>query len=203
MESRALVNVVDNLTSESTVDALSANQGRVLKGLIDNVGGVNVVDNLTSTSTTSALSANQGKVLNDKINTKNIITVSLNSLTTQVNNSGTVPFNHTYTLIGDKLSLSNNRIVIGSGVTKVKISAHVWATSQSYVWFKILRNNTIIGSMIGNDNSGYNTLDMSNKCITVAEGNTIRMDYNNNGDTILNQGSGNGNETYITVEVVA
>lgn len=37
MQSRAIVNVVDNLTSESTVDALSANQGRVLKGLIDNI----------------------------------------------------------------------------------------------------------------------------------------------------------------------
>lgn len=67
MNSRAIVNVVDNLTSESTVDALSANQGRVLKGLIDNANGVNVVDNLTSTSSTSALSAKQGKVLNDKI----------------------------------------------------------------------------------------------------------------------------------------
>lgn len=69
MQSRAIVNVIDELTSESTVDALSANQGRVLKGLIDSANGVDVVNNLTSTSETSALSAYQGKVLNDKIDT--------------------------------------------------------------------------------------------------------------------------------------
>ena len=32
-------NVIDGLTSESTVDALSANQGRILKGLIDDAPG--------------------------------------------------------------------------------------------------------------------------------------------------------------------
>ena len=67
MESRALINVVDNLESTSTTDALSANQGRELKEMIDGVGGVEVVDNLTSTNTTSALSANQGRILNNKI----------------------------------------------------------------------------------------------------------------------------------------
>lgn len=34
---RAITNVVDNLTSTSITDALSANQGRVLKGLIDGI----------------------------------------------------------------------------------------------------------------------------------------------------------------------
>ena len=67
MNARAIVNVVDSLESESTVDALSANQGRVLKDMIDNVDGVDIEDNLTSTSSTKALSAKQGKVLNDKI----------------------------------------------------------------------------------------------------------------------------------------
>lgn len=74
--------IVENvLTSESAVNALSANQGKVLKGLIDTINtklsgiaeGANktTVENvLTSTSTTNALSANQGKVLNEKIATK-------------------------------------------------------------------------------------------------------------------------------------
>lgn len=35
MDTRAIIGVVDNLTSTSTTDALSANQGRVLKGLVD------------------------------------------------------------------------------------------------------------------------------------------------------------------------
>ena len=67
MDSRAIVGVIDNLESTSITDALSANQGRVLKEMIDEAEGVSVVNNLTSTSTTDALSANQGKVLNEKI----------------------------------------------------------------------------------------------------------------------------------------
>lgn len=44
MDSRAIIAVVDNLTSTSATDALSANQGRVLKELIDNE-----VDTLSTT----------------------------------------------------------------------------------------------------------------------------------------------------------
>ena len=83
------VTVEDNLTSTSTISALSANQGRVLNeadvssgSIVGNnlilglKGGTTVIvdvsalistiiDNLTSTSATSALSANQGRVLNE------------------------------------------------------------------------------------------------------------------------------------------
>ena len=72
MDSRAIISVIDNLESTDITAALSANQGRVLKELIDDIdtgNTVNVVNNLTSTSITDALSANQGKILNDKINT--------------------------------------------------------------------------------------------------------------------------------------
>lgn len=67
MQERSIINIIDNLESTSQTDALSANQGRVLKGLIDDVDNISVVNNLTSTSSTDALSANQGKILNDKI----------------------------------------------------------------------------------------------------------------------------------------
>lgn len=63
--------LVDNLTSTSTVQGLSANQGKILNDKIDNVIANNditiVTDNLTSDSATEALSARQGKVLDDKI----------------------------------------------------------------------------------------------------------------------------------------
>lgn len=74
--------IVENvLTSESAVNALSANQGKALKDLIDTMKtkldgiatGANktTVENvLTSTSTTNALSANQGKVLKSQIDAK-------------------------------------------------------------------------------------------------------------------------------------
>lgn len=61
--------VVDNLDSTSTTSALSANQGRVLKGLVDGkLAKSDVVNSLSDTSTTKALSAAQGKALNDKFN---------------------------------------------------------------------------------------------------------------------------------------
>lgn len=61
--------VVDNLMSTSTTSALSANQGKILKGLIDNKPNTPVVDNLSSSATTYALSANQGRLLASRIST--------------------------------------------------------------------------------------------------------------------------------------
>lgn len=58
-----ILNVVDALDSDS-VSPLSANQGRILKNLIDNLFPI---DDLSSTVTTSPLSANQGRVLKEKI----------------------------------------------------------------------------------------------------------------------------------------
>ena len=55
--------VTDNLTSTSTTEALSANQGKVLKGLIDAKVNTTIVDDLTTGGTTDALSAEQGKTL--------------------------------------------------------------------------------------------------------------------------------------------
>lgn len=94
------VNVVNSLTSDSTSDALSAKQGKVLKGLVDGKlpinqgsenagkymkvaddgsveyaaggggGSISVIDNLTSDSSTDALSAKQGKALKTLIDTE-------------------------------------------------------------------------------------------------------------------------------------
>lgn len=62
--------VLDYLTSTNTTAALSANQGRVLKGMIDNISSTTVVNSLTSTSTTNALSAAKGKELKTLVDGK-------------------------------------------------------------------------------------------------------------------------------------
>lgn len=71
--------VLDILTSTNTRAALSANQGRVLKELIDKAGSKTVENSLTSSSTTNALSAAQGKVLktlvDGKVASTEIITI--------------------------------------------------------------------------------------------------------------------------------
>ena len=57
--------VVNDLTTGGTDKALSAEQGKTLKTLIDNKPNTPVENSLSSTNTTTALSAAQGKVLND------------------------------------------------------------------------------------------------------------------------------------------
>lgn len=62
--------VLDYLTSSDKTKPLSANQGRVLKELIDNFSGTTVENSLTSSSTTNALSAAQGKALKTLVDGK-------------------------------------------------------------------------------------------------------------------------------------
>lgn len=64
------IEVLDILNSTNSNAALSANQGRVLKGLIDNIKGTTVENTLTSSSTTNALSAAQGKTLKGLVDGK-------------------------------------------------------------------------------------------------------------------------------------
>lgn len=65
----AKADIVDNLTDGGTNKVLSAEQGKVLKGLIDGKTSVTVKDTLDSDSTTEALSAKQGKELKTALDT--------------------------------------------------------------------------------------------------------------------------------------
>lgn len=61
--------IVDNLTDGGTDKVLSAEQGKVLKTLVDSKTSVVVNDTLTSDSITEALSAKQGKELKTALDT--------------------------------------------------------------------------------------------------------------------------------------
>lgn len=66
------IEVIDSLISDSSTNALSANQGRVLNEKIttmknDCLTSTNIKDNLTTDSATDTLSAKQGKILNERI----------------------------------------------------------------------------------------------------------------------------------------
>lgn len=65
----AKADIVDNLTDGGVDKVLSAEQGKVLKGLIDGKTSVAVKDALDSDSTTEALSAKQGKELKTALDT--------------------------------------------------------------------------------------------------------------------------------------
>jgi hypothetical protein len=89
----ATVAVTDGLTSTSATDALSANQGNVLKGLVDtnisnissNTSAINtkvttsaIVDDLTTGGTAVPLSAEQGKALKGLVDT-NVTNIATNA----------------------------------------------------------------------------------------------------------------------------
>jgi len=112
------ITVEDTLTSTSTVNALSANQGRALKALIDSIAIPSVLDSLTSTSTTAALSANQGRVLKGQVDGKQATLVSGTNIKT-INNttilgSGNIAVQPVL-VSGTSIKTINGESVLGAG----------------------------------------------------------------------------------------
>lgn len=166
---------------------------------------INVIDNLTSTSITDALSANQGRVLNEKIVPKNIITIKLQD-SFDVESGGVyqvVPM-VVYNSIGDKLTLSNNGVRIGSGVSKVLVSSNLKVISNTTgnKHSRICKNDT---TMCWTDStsiqSGHEiTINNTPILINVVEGDIITLRY-----FVLTNDRISGGQytpTYLTVEVV-
>lgn len=92
----------------------------------------NVVDNLTSTSITDALSANQGRVLKGLIDTKNIITAGISSnYTIETAGNNRIPIATEIAKVGDKFTISDGKIIVGSGISYVKVSANAMMTSAT------------------------------------------------------------------------
>lgn len=76
--------IVDNLTSTEIDKPLSANQGKVLKDLVDTKLNVSdVIDNLTSDDIDKPLSASQGKILKAAIDSKSSADDIIDNLTSE------------------------------------------------------------------------------------------------------------------------
>lgn len=104
--------------------------------------------------------------------------------------------------IGDKLSFSNNEIVIGKGVSKVLINAKfTWCANTGgikYLW--IMKNNEgVVWSTISVQNYYWTSDVVSNYPIEVAEGDKISVNYytDTSGDKLGDQG-----RTYLSVEAI-
>ena len=173
MDSRAIINIVDNLESTSATDALSANQGRVLKELIE------------------------------ATNEKNIMTAKLDSNVTTVAGLYTNLSLTLLNSVGSKLTLENGGIKIGSGVSKVKINADLKyiCNAVGNKHSRILKNTASVAwanqRALSVDDEF--TISIGQKIIDVQEGDVFYLAYYAaDGDVI----STNYNATYLTVEVV-
>lgn len=170
-----------------------------------------VVDNLTSTSATNALSANQGRVLNEKFS-RNIITAyPTQQIISITGRSQVIPLDGSE-IVGNKLTLVNNKIKIGSNVSTIKISASVfyqdYDTSVAYLFPEIRKNQNKIARAISSrmaDVTRYQSVAIPEFIISVEENDLIDLTAGEINST--QEGSIRGNlegtlNTYITVEVV-
>ena len=103
-----ITDIVDDLITGGTNVPLSAEQGKVLKGLIDSSVNIIVEDVLTSSSTMNALSANQGKVLKAYVDA-NSTNANLTGMVTSLGNTTTVVTNANLT--GDVTSVGNTTTI--------------------------------------------------------------------------------------------
>ena len=137
----------------------------------------------------------------------NIITAELVKQISVTPQSGTINLTDAV-IVGNKLSFANGKVIIGAGVSKVKISGNMRVSSSGSslgVNLNIFKNNDIYAASnrtgVGAD--GYDGIAVSPKLIEVLEGDTIDMRYwkssSTQSMTILGNTYGS---TYLTVEVV-
>lgn len=142
----------------------------------------------------------QSKSLDEK--TKQcVLTAYLIDSVENIGEDTVIPLNG-YRRVGEKLKLQNNSIIIGSGVSHVKISANVFAVqpsySQTYTWFSIRKNNVEYAISIASPNSNYTSVVLSEKLIDVSEGDIIDLFKKDNNLSTIRGGA----NTWLTVECV-
>lgn len=170
----------------------------------------NVVDNLNSTSEVNALSANQGRILNEKLQ-RNIMTTyhsgaNPQSINIELTYTGYPVEFGSYNRVGDKLSLSNNQIVIGKGVTKVLISGMLGlnrGATSTMVYMLILKNNDQVAYSATNFTDWMQANVVANDVlVNVTEGDKISMQFGTGDGTGTYQIRRGINITRMTVQVV-
>lgn len=161
-----------------------------------------VVDNLTSTSATNALSANQGKVLNDKLTPKYaIVTTTTNS---NISGGFAVLLNDISDSQGNLFSLSNNQILVGDGVSKVRISGGIFVDGPQgtgYVWGKILKGNNVCNTYIAPyaNAGGFLSVGIPPTIVNVQQGDTFQLIADSTCGGTLRTGSSN---TWVLIEAI-
>lgn len=104
--------------------------------------------------------------------------------------------------VGDKISLVNDEIVIGAGVSKILLSAKItWYAAIKGIRYVFINKNNVnwIWSTLSLDNDSFGSDIVNSFPINVNEGDKISIDYytDTSGDSL-----GNNGRTYLSVEVI-
>lgn len=146
---------------------------------------------------------------NEKLMQKNILTYATTQNQSLSANEWTkLQLDEIISQVGDKLTVSDNGIKIGKGISKVKINAIVWLETQGYRWVSIFKNNTAITSSIspegGNYTGVWGSVSLPDILIDVEENDIIYLKANCSLDGKSTAGNYRPTyyNTYLTVEVV-
>ena len=162
--------------------------------------------NLPNTTTpVNATNLNQLQTnVENAINQKDMITIALSSNCncTTIGSYTKVTGFYQYNRYGTRLSFNDNQVVIGAGVSRVKISGRFgwYATTGSIKYGRIRKNsNGLIWSTTNVPSGAYLADCFSEFLVDVQEGDTISMTYytEQSGDSLQDN-----MRTYITVEVL-
>ena len=138
--------------------------------------------------------------------TGSIITVAGSGGDTSINATTTISFDNVRSVYGTGLTFDSatHSVVIGAGISKVKISSSIFYAMTSggfyYSWYRLYVNgaNPTTGEFIGmtNVNSSYGTASLAPALVDVSEGDKITL-------MNIDRGTIRGIDSYMTVEVVA
>ena len=147
---------------------------------------------------------------NKYLKEENIMTLSLHSNFTVQTTNQYLPLNlELDTKIGNKLSLENGGIKIGSGVSKILVSAQMSfeAKNTRNIHFRVTKNNTdSLDNVFGWRYEHFNNGDLGNLTISpilgeVQEGDLLNLYYYCGAGDIIS-GNAFGKRTNMTVVVV-
>lgn len=144
--------------------------------------------------------------IEEAITKKDIITANLTSDVTKSSTGDYLVNSLTASAqIGNKLSISDGDIVIGSGVKKVMVSGVGVMIAGSNTGnkirnFTIVKNSTNLKTVSGNFDSGeWVSLTLAPCIVSVASGDRLKLQMYSNATDVIKGGT---SYTYITVEVV-
>ena len=136
---------------------------------------------------------------------KNIITAYPTASLSNVSDNTLIKLSESV-VVGDKLSLKDNAIVIGKGVSKIKVSGTIFyqalPSNQSYLFPNLKKNGAVFASpIVSKGVTDFNSAVFATTLEEVEEGDKITMTI---GDVNrLSVGvRGGRTATYLTVEVI-
>ncbi|HIU51399.1 MAG TPA: hypothetical protein IAB70_02055 [Candidatus Merdicola faecigallinarum] len=108
--------------------------------------------------------------------------------------------------IGDKLSLDNNAVIIGEGITKISVEAQIYFeyidSAQVYFSPRIMRNNDVVAEKLNAyEGKPYSCVTVNFPIVDVQEGDKITLNF---GDVNNKQPTTRGGKmnTFLSVKAI-